>query len=62
VTYCVDAAVETMQLPARNAVSDRPRSQAGGFELPPRNNSVLSPRDSRHFEIRRVDFLTHVGT
>jgi len=62
VTYGVDAAVETMQLPARDAVPDRSRSQTGGFELTPRGDSVLSPRDSRHLEIGRVDFWTHVGT
>jgi hypothetical protein len=62
VTDCVDAAVDTMQLTPRDAVSDRSRSQTGGFELLSRGNSVLSLRNLRHLKIGRVDFLTHVGT
>ena len=62
VTHCVDAAVYAVQLSAADAVSYRPRPQAGGFELPPRDDSVLSPRDPRHLKIGHVDFLTHVGT
>lgn len=60
--HCVDASVETVELPTREAVSDRSRSQTSAFQLPPRNDPMLSSRDSRHLEIGRVDFLTHVGT
>jgi hypothetical protein len=58
----VDAAVEAVQLSTSHAISYRPRSQTGAFELPPRDDSVLSLRDSRHLKIGRVAFLTHVGT
>jgi hypothetical protein len=54
--------VEAVQLPAREAVSDRSGSQTGTFELMPRNDSVLSSRDLRCTVIGGVDFLTHVGT
>jgi hypothetical protein len=61
-SHRVDAAVDAVQMPTRDAISDRPRSQTCTFELPPRNDSVLSLRDPRHLEIGCVDFLTHVGT
>jgi hypothetical protein len=61
-SHCVDAAVNAMQLPPRDTVPDRSRSQSSTLELPPRDDSVLSLRDSRDLEIGRVDFLTHVGT
>lgn len=61
-THRVDAAVNAVQLPSLATVSNRPCSQAGAFELPPRDNSMLSLGDPRHLEIGRVAFLTHVGT
>jgi hypothetical protein len=61
-SHRVDATVDAMQLSACDAVSDRSRPQTGGFELPPREDTVLSFGDPRHFGIGRVDFLTHVGT
>jgi hypothetical protein len=61
-SYRVDTAVDAVQLSACDAVSDRSRSQTGGFELPPREDAVLSFGDPRYLGIGRVDFLTHVGT
>jgi hypothetical protein len=58
----VDAAVDAVQLPSRNSIPNRPRSQASGFKLLPRYRTMLAPGDSRHREIGRVEFLTHVGT
>jgi hypothetical protein len=58
----VDAAVNAVQLPSLDTVSNRPCPQASAFELPPRDKSMLTLRDSRHLKIGRVAFLTHVGT
>ena len=61
-THCVDAAVDTVQLPTRDAVSNRSRSQTRPFELSPRYEPMLPPSNLRYLDIGRVDFLTHVGT
>jgi len=51
-----------MQLPTRDAISNRSCSQTGPFELPPREDAMLSGSDPCNLKIGRVDFLTHVGT
>jgi hypothetical protein len=62
VAYCVDAAVDAVELASIDAIANRPRSQTHVFELPPRRHTVLPRGDSRHCNIGRVAFLTHVGT
>ncbi|HEU5104870.1 MAG TPA: hypothetical protein VFU11_03435 [Solirubrobacterales bacterium] len=42
----VDAAVEAVELPSRDSVSDRPRAQTSRFELMPRQHPMLAHRDS----------------
>lgn len=58
----VDALVDSVELAAINAIANRPRTQTHVFELPPRSHTMLSRGDSRHCDIGRVAFLTHVGT
>jgi len=62
VPYCVDALVDAVELAPINAIANRPRTQTHVFELPPRSHTMLSRGDSRHCNIGRVAFLTHVGT
>jgi hypothetical protein len=57
----VNAAVEAMQLPPLDTVSDCPRPQASAFELSPNGRPMLSLRDLRYLRIRGVAFLSHVG-
>jgi hypothetical protein len=58
----VDAAVDAVKLAIGDSTPDRPRAQTSRFKLPPRYRAMLTPGDSRHLSIGRVEFLTHVGT
>jgi hypothetical protein len=46
-TYCVDAAVETMKAPASHASRYCAPTQTGPFELPQRDDSMLLRSDLR---------------
>lgn len=62
VPHGVDAVVDAVELAAISAIANRSRTQTRVFELPPRSHTMLPRGDSRHCNIGRVAFLTHVGT
>ncbi len=59
VAYCIDAAVEAMQLTALRSPHSRPSAQAHLFELPQRDDSVLPRSDIRYPRVKRVAFVPH---
>jgi hypothetical protein len=58
----VDPAMDAMELSSIHAIADSASAQASAFKLLPRRRPMLPRRNSRHFKIGRVAFLTHVGT
>jgi len=62
VSYGIDASVDAVEMAPGDPIADRPRTQPCAFELLPRSQAVLALGYFRDGKIRRVDFLTHVGT
>lgn len=62
VTNCVNASVNSVELPSLDSSHSRSSTQARSFELPNGDHPVLPRGDSRHLSVKRVAFVPHEVT